>query len=99
MSDPDFVVVHTASGHTEAKILAGFLESEGITARVPGSELADGFGMAQKLTGAADVIVLGRDLERARDIVAAWKEQAAPGGAKGPDGPNGPDDDGDAAKD
>ncbi len=92
MSDPDFVVVHTASGHTEAKILAGFLESEGITARVPGSELADGFGMAQKLTGAADVIVLGRDLERARDIVAAWKERAAPGG---PDSGPGNDDGGD----
>ncbi len=78
MTDPDFVVVYTASGHTEAKILAGFLESEGITARVPGSELSDEFGMAQKLVGAADVIVLGRDLERAQDIVAAWKENAAP---------------------
>ncbi len=78
MTDPDFVVVYTASGHTEAKILAGFLESEGITARVPGSELSDEFGMAQKLVGAADVIVLGRDLARAQDIVAAWKENAAP---------------------
>jgi hypothetical protein len=92
MSDPDFVVVHTASGHTQAKILAGFLESEGITARVPGSELVDEFGMAQKLTGAADVIVLGRDLERARDIVAAWNERAASGGADGPDGDGGDDD-------
>jgi len=84
MSDPDFVVVHTAAGHTQAKILAGFLESEGITARVPGSELTDEFGMAQKLTGAADVIVLGRDLERARDIVAAWIERASSGGPDGP---------------
>lgn len=93
MSDPDFVVVHTASGHTQAKILAGFLESEGITARVPGSELADEFGVAQKVTGAADVIVLGRDLERARDIVAAWNERAAP------DAPDAPDDGGDGAAD
>ncbi len=74
MTDPDFVVVHTASGHTQAKILAGFLQSEGIPARVPGSELTDEFGMAQKLTGAADVIVPGRDHERATGLVAAWKE-------------------------
>jgi hypothetical protein len=73
MSEPDFVVVHTASGFQEARLLAGFLESEGVPARVPGSELSDEFGMAQKLSGAADVVVLGRDLEKAKEIVAAWK--------------------------
>ena len=75
MADSDYVVVHTAPGIHAAKILAGFLESEGVTARVPGSELTDEFGAAMQLSGSADVIVLRRDLERAREIVAAWVEQ------------------------
>lgn len=81
MSDTDFVVVHTAQSFPEAKILAGLLESEGVTAKVPGSELTDEFGMAMKMAGSANVIVLERDLEKAKDIVAAWEA--------GPDGPQG----------
>ncbi|QDV08184.1 hypothetical protein Poly30_37200 [Planctomycetes bacterium Poly30] len=76
MSDLNFVVVHVASGFQEAQILAGFLESEGIATRVPGSGLSDEFGMSQKLTGMADVAVMERDLEKAKDIVAAWVERA-----------------------
>lgn len=75
MADTDFVIVHTASGYQEARILAGFLESEGVTARVPGAELSDEFGMAMKISGAADVAVLTRDLEKAKDIVAAWVDR------------------------
>ncbi|MEM1448348.1 MAG: DUF2007 domain-containing protein [Planctomycetota bacterium] len=78
MSDSDYVVIHTASGYMEAKLLAGLLEAEGIAARVPGSELTDEVGMARKLVAAADVVVPGGDVERARDIVAAWKESKTP---------------------
>ncbi len=79
MSDVKFVVVHTAPGFQEARILAGFLESEGITARVPGGELVDEFGMAQKIGGPVDVAVLRRDAEKAQDIVAAWVERGKEG--------------------
>ncbi|MEM9800293.1 MAG: DUF2007 domain-containing protein [Planctomycetota bacterium] len=82
MSDRDPVVVHTASDHFEARLLAGLLEAEGITARVPGSELTDEFGMAAKLSGAAEVVVLERDLARAKDIVEAWKAGPAPDGER-----------------
>lgn len=75
MSDQSFVVVHTASSFQEARILAGFLESEGIPARVPGAGLSDEFGMSQKLAGTADVAVLQSNLEAAKDIVAAWVER------------------------
>ena len=76
MTESDYVVVHTAQSHTEAQLVEGLLKSEGIAALVPGSELSDEFGMAQKMSGAAEVVVLRRDLEAAKDIVAAWK--AAP---------------------
>ena len=86
MSDPDYVVVHTAPGHHEALHLAGLLEAEGIPARVPGSELLDEFGTAQRMSGAADVVVPGRDVEKAKDIVAAWL--AGPSGESAPETPS-----------
>jgi hypothetical protein len=83
MSDLSFVIVHTASSFQEARILAGFLESEGITSRVPGANLADEFGMSQKLAGTADVAVLAKDIEKAQDIVAAWIERGTEGASEG----------------
>ncbi len=75
MTPSNFVVVHTASSFHSAQILAGLLESEGIPAKVPGAGLTDEFGMSQKLAGTADVVVTRDHLERAADIVAAWKER------------------------
>ena len=90
MSDLSFVIVHTASSFQEARILAGFLESEGITARVPGANLADEFGMSQKLSGTADVAVMEHDLEKAKDIVAAWVDRGKEAtGDASDDGPHG----------
>ncbi|MEM8713062.1 MAG: hypothetical protein AAGG01_19105 [Planctomycetota bacterium] len=86
MTSHSFVVVHTAQSFHGARILAGLLESEGITARVPGAELSDEFGMAQKMTGTADVAVLEPDVETARDIVAAWVAEASGGGGDEPAG-------------
>ena len=80
MTESDFVVVHTAPTHQDAQLVAGLLEAEGIRTMLPGSGLADEFGMSQKL-GSQDVVVLRSDAERASDIVAAWKE--APGGEPG----------------
>lgn len=76
MSESAFVVVHTAPGFQQAKILAGFLASEGIAAKVPGAELTDEFGMSMKIGGPVDVVVPRTDLERATDIVAAWNDRA-----------------------
>lgn len=76
MSSSDFAVVHTAASQMEAQILMGLLVSEGVPARVPGSELNDEFGQAMKM-GPADVIVPLQHIETARDIVAAWKERGA----------------------
>jgi len=76
MNESSHVVVHNANSHTEALLVAGLLESEGISAIVPGSELSDEFGVGQRMYGANQVVVLRRDLESAKDIVAAW--QAAP---------------------
>ena len=75
MTHSNFVVVHTASGFHAAQVLAGLLESEGIPAQVPGAELMDEFGMAQKLSGTAEVVVAREHLERAADIVAAWTDR------------------------
>ncbi|MEM9382313.1 MAG: DUF2007 domain-containing protein [Planctomycetota bacterium] len=83
MPDSRYVVVHTAPGFHLARILAGLLEAEGITARVPGSELTDEFGSAMRMAGTADVIVMERDVERARDIVAAWQEAPDEGATDG----------------
>lgn len=79
MTSPDFVVVHTAPSHHEALLLAGLLVSEGIPARVPGSELNDEFGIAARVVGAADVVVPAAHAEAAADIVAAWKDRGAQG--------------------
>ena len=76
MSSSDFAVVHTAASQMEAQILMGLLVSEGVPARVPGSEPNDEFGQAMKM-GPADVIVPLQHIETARDIVAAWKERGA----------------------
>lgn len=78
MSTSDFAVVHTAASQMEAQILMGLLVTEGVPARVPGSELNDEFGQAMKM-GPADVIVPLQHLEAARDIVAAWKERGSQG--------------------
>lgn len=78
MSANDFAVVHTAASQMEAQILAGLLQSEGVPARVPGTELNDEFGQAMRM-GAAEVIVPVAHLEAAQDIVAAWKERGAQG--------------------
>ena len=72
-SDSELVIVHTATSLQGAQILAGLLVSEGVRATVPGAELNDEFGMAAKMVGAADVVVRRGDLDRARDIVAAWE--------------------------
>ena len=74
MSDSDFVIVHTASSFIGAQLLAGFLKSEGMEARVPGALLNDEFGAAQKLD-TADVVVPRANLEKALDMVAAWSEK------------------------
>lgn len=81
MPDSRFVIVHTAKSYHGAKVLAGFLQSEGVEAMVPGAELNDEFGMAQKLTGTADVVVDRSDLDRAREMVAAWVARADSGDA------------------
>ena len=79
MSDVTFITVFNASSFQEAHIVAGFLESEGIKTQIPGAGLADEFGMATKLAGCAEVTVLSRDAEAARDIVAAWVERGDQG--------------------
>lgn len=70
--DSELVVVHVAPNFHAARILEGFLESEGIQAKVPGAELSDEFGSAMKM-GACEVVVRRGDLERAKDVVAAWE--------------------------
>lgn len=82
MTPSNFVVVHTASSFHGAQILAGLLESEGIPAKVPGAELMDEFGMAQKLVGTADVVVAREDAEKAVDIVAAWNDREKEAGSE-----------------
>lgn len=84
MSESEYVIVHTATGHIEAKLVQGLLEAEGIRALVPGSELVDEFAMGQRLVGTVEVVVLRDDLERARDVVEAWKE-APPAAAEDED--------------
>lgn len=74
MTAQDFAVVHVASSVPEAQILAGLLVSEGVPARVPGTELSDEFGMAMRL-GAGEVIVPTKHLEKAQEIVRAWRER------------------------
>lgn len=74
-SDSELVIVHTATSFQTAQIVAGLLESEGVHATVPGAQLSDEFGMASKMLGAATVVVRRGDLERARDIVAAWEQR------------------------
>jgi len=74
-SDSELVIIHTATSLQGAQLLAGLLESEGVRATVPGAELNDEFGMAAKMVGAADVVVRRGDLDRAKDIVAAWEQR------------------------
>ena len=76
MSESEFVIVHTGKNPTEAKLVAGLLETEGIKAMVNGTELSDEFSLAKKLAGLGEVVVHRSHLEKALDIVAAWKERA-----------------------
>ncbi len=86
MSDLTFTTVFTASSFEEAHIVAGFLESEGIKARVPGAGFVDEFGMAKRMAGFAEVTVLTKDVEAAKDIVAAWKDRAPLADGEMPEG-------------
>ena len=86
MSESEFVVVHTAKNHTEAKLLAGLLETEGIRTTVNGTELSDEFAMSKQLAGLGEVVVHRSHLEKALDIVAAWKAGPGGGGAGGEGG-------------
>lgn len=75
------VTVCVAASLAEALLLKGLLETEGVVATVPGSELMDEFAVARQARGALDVVVAGADEARARDIVAAWRERGAQEGA------------------
>lgn len=72
MRSRDLQVVHTASSFTEAQLLVGLLESEGIAARAGGSELMDEFSAARRLLGPTEVMVQAADAALAADVVAAW---------------------------
>lgn len=87
MRNPDIRVVHTAASYTEAQLLVGLLESEGVAARTGGSELMDEFSVAQRLIGPTEVIVQDGDLELAKDVVAAWRAHKTEQG----DGPEDPE--------
>ena len=62
----------------------GLLESEGVAARVAGSELMDEFSASQRLLGPSEVVVKAEDLALATDVVAAWRAGKA-GAEQGPD--------------
>jgi len=72
------VHVYSASDHTDAQLLLGFLTSEGLHPTIPGEELSDEIASSQRMSGTlgSNVYVPEAEAERAREMVAAWKEKA-----------------------
>ena len=77
MTAEELIEVHHAKTHTEALLLQGFLEGEGLHPVLPGSELNDEFAVAQRMANLLSVRVLvpASELERARTCVEVWKQQ------------------------
>jgi len=64
----------------EAQLLAGYLESEGVIARIPDAETIQCYdGAATIWSKGVRVEVRAEDLERARDLFAAWEQRKSDG--------------------
>jgi hypothetical protein len=60
----------------EARLLAGFLESEGFRAFIPGEEMITALdGAATIWSAGVPVEVRSEDLEKAREALAAWRQR------------------------
>ena len=64
----------------EAQLLAGYLESEGVLARIPDAEMIQCYdGAATIWSKGVRVEVRTDDLERARELLAAWEQRKTDG--------------------
>lgn len=78
MSEYDREVVHVESDETAARIVAGFLESEGIEASIVEDDAGDQIPALEAIRG-VKVVVPAADAARARELLAA-RQAAAPDG-------------------
>jgi hypothetical protein len=77
MTHDEAVVVEKFFNRLEAEMAAGLLESEGIQAFVQADDAGGAYPPLQHLRGVR-LIVFPEDADRAREILAAWRQPPTP---------------------
>ena len=70
MDEEKWEVACTASGMTNANIVLGRLETEGIPARLKYEAVGAIYAITIDGLGKVDILVLAKDMEKAREILA-----------------------------
>lgn len=78
MTQDEAVVVEKFFTRLEAEMAAGVLESEGIQAFVSADDAGGAYPPLQHLRGVR-LIVFPEDADRAREILADWRQPQTPG--------------------